>query len=269
MNFSCAWLVALGLIGAPAVALADDQPGVGDAPWLFKAKVYGWLPEAPAAITVNQQEVANLPESLDTIIDDMTVAFMGEFELHKGPLRFFISPVYFDGEDDSHFTGLAGERRQVTIKEDIWLIDYGVGWEFGPWQLGEGGEYPTLRVAPFVGARFFRDEFELDVDPGLFDEGLRVRTTVEFNTPFVGLGAYLKFSERWSFEVEGDYGVADASEVDETYQVSGILGYHFRIRERSAQWFAGYRYLELDLENDPIAIDLEVKGPVLGFGMEF
>ena len=139
MNFSCAWLVALGLIGAPVFALADDQPGVGDAPWLFKAKVYGWLPEAPAAITVNQQEVANLPESLDTIIDDMTVAFMGEFELHKGPLSFFVSAVYFDGEDDSHFTGLAGERRQVTIKEDIWLIDYGVGWEFGPWKLGEGG----------------------------------------------------------------------------------------------------------------------------------
>jgi len=32
---------------------------------------------------------------------------------------------------------------------------------------------------------------------------------------------------------------------------------------------AGYRHLKLELENDPIAVDVAVRGPLIGFGIEF
>jgi len=32
---------------------------------------------------------------------------------------------------------------------------------------------------------------------------------------------------------------------------------------------AGFRYLKLELENEPIALDVAVRGPLIGFGVEF
>jgi hypothetical protein len=57
------------LLGASAGALAADAArNIRDAPWQFNIKGYGWLPEAPVDIKINQEEVANLPESFDNIL---------------------------------------------------------------------------------------------------------------------------------------------------------------------------------------------------------
>jgi len=61
----------------------------------FTAKtVYGWLPDAPADIKVKDQSIG-LPESVDTILDSLNYVIMAEFEVHKGRLGLFVSPVYF------------------------------------------------------------------------------------------------------------------------------------------------------------------------------
>ena len=112
---SLSFLAVLLLIGVSATpSAAQAGQGWRDAPWQFEAKVYGWLPRAPVTIEIDQQEVANLPESLDNILDDLEMTAMFELEAHKGPLGFFVSPVYYKGEADEHFTGLAGEKRKVT-----------------------------------------------------------------------------------------------------------------------------------------------------------
>ncbi len=110
--------------------------GLAEAPWRFSAKGYGWLPEAPVDIYIDQQEVANLPESLDNILDDLDLAAMFELEAHKGKLGFFISPIYYEGKDTEHFEVLPGERRKFTMEESVWVVDYGVSYEIGQWRLG-------------------------------------------------------------------------------------------------------------------------------------
>jgi hypothetical protein len=63
------FLAALLLVGVSTMSSAAQQgQGWRDAPWRFSAKVYGWLPKAPATIKIDQVEVANLPESLDNIL---------------------------------------------------------------------------------------------------------------------------------------------------------------------------------------------------------
>ena len=37
----------------------------------------------------------------------------------------------------------------------------------------------------------------------------------------------------------------------------------------SSQAFAGYRYLHIDYEDEPLEIDVDVKGPLLGIGWNF
>ncbi|MGB5542534.1 MAG: hypothetical protein WBO15_03960 [Gammaproteobacteria bacterium] len=57
---------------------------------------------------------------------------------------------------------------------------------------------------------------------------------------------------------------------DETWQYIGTLNYHFAIKGVSTEVFVGYRKLKLDLENDAgedLEIDVELKGPVIGFGV--
>jgi hypothetical protein len=59
------------------------------------------------------------------------------------------------------------------------------------------------------------------------------------------------------------------SDVNKTYQFFGLVGYHFKIKDTHSQVFAGYRYLHLDYEDDPLEINVDVKGPLIGFGVEF
>jgi hypothetical protein len=99
--------------------------------------------------------------------------------------------------------------------------------------------------------------------------GLRIRDTIEFNTPIAGLNTLLRFNDRWDLRVSLNHGVFDASEVNKTYQAFGLLGYHFKMGEVSSQVFAGYRYLHLDLEKGPIQVEVDVKGPLVGLGWNF
>jgi hypothetical protein len=154
------------LVGTPAtLSAAEETTNWRDAPWRFNAKVYGWLPKAPVDIKIDQEEVANLPESLDNILDSVELTAMAEFEAHKGPLGFFVSPVYYDGKDDEKFTGLVGERRKLTLEESAWVIDYGVGYQVGQWQLGEDAGSPTVTVEPYAGALFFHDRIKNRCQP--------------------------------------------------------------------------------------------------------
>jgi hypothetical protein len=146
------FLAALLLVGVSTMSsAAQEGQGWRDAPWRFSAKIYGWLPEAPADIFIDQDEVASLPESTDNILDDLKMTAMFELDAHKGPLGFFVSPVYYKGKATEHFTGLVGEKRKLTLKETVWAIDYGVGYEIGQWHLGKAADSPTVTVEPFVG----------------------------------------------------------------------------------------------------------------------
>jgi hypothetical protein len=194
---------------------------------------------------------------------------MFELEVHKGRLGFFVSPVYYKGEANERFEGPLGESRKLTVKEKVWIVDYGVGWDLGPWKLGTGAGTPTLTVSPFVGARYFHDPIEMKVSPFLEGQNLDETITVEFNTPFVGAKAAVKLSERWGFAVEGDYGVLNDSKVDKTWQFMGAVNYHFKIKDVASHVVVGYRYLYLDLENKTLEVEVDIRGPLVGFGVEF
>jgi hypothetical protein len=260
------FLTVLLLVGVPTMSsAAQEGQGWQDAPWRFNFKGYAWAPEAPVDIEIDQEEVANLPESFDNIFGDLEMAAMFELEAHKGPLGFFISPVYYEGKDNEHFNGLV-ERRKITLRENVWLVNYGVGYEIGQWHLGKTA---TVTVEPFVGGLYFHDNIKLDVDPGVLDIGLRIRDTIEFNTPIAGLNTLLRFNDRWDLRVSLNHGVFDASGVNKTYQGIGLLGYHFKMGDVSSQAFAGYRYTHVDYEDGALELKVDVKGPLVGIAWEF
>jgi hypothetical protein len=80
----------------------------------------------------------------------------------------------------------------------------------------------------------------------------------------VGVNTLWRFNNRWSIRVSGNYGGFHLSDVNETWQGIGLLGYNFKMGDVSTAAFAGYRYLHLDYEDKPLEIDVDIKGPLVG-----
>ncbi len=252
------FLAALMLVGATATPSAAQETAahwewsslsaVKTDPWRFNVDLYGWLPSAPIDIETAQGN-ASLPEDLDTILKALKFAAMGEGEVHKGPFGAFVSPLFFKGEIDEGFTGPLGQPRKATIGETVWLVDYGLSYDFGTLRLGENPDSPTVTLQPFAGALFFHDKIDVDVDPGKFGRGLDLDTTIDFNTPIVGLNTLWHFTDRWSARLGGNIGGFGVDDVTQTYEVVGTVAYHFELGDQAGRVFAGYRYLYIHYDD--------------------
>ena len=239
-------------------------------PWRFNVNVYAWAPKAPVKIDVGQEEV-DLPETLSNIYSGIQLGGMAEFEVHKGPIGVFASPLYVKLKDSEHVQGLF-EKRKVTLQEEVFLIDYGVSYKFGPWHLGKNaatGYSPSIAVEPYGGYRYLHDPIKVKVSPGVLGEGLTVKKTIEFNTPIIGISTHWDLTERWGLRIQGDIGGFHVDHVDNTYQGIGLIGYRFKMWDVSSAAFAGYRYTRVHYDKDKLEIDVALQGPLLGIGWEF
>jgi hypothetical protein len=256
-------------LSAPATTLPPDataepwwRPSV-DGPWRFAVVIWGWLPEAPADITLGPAE-ADLPESLDTILDSVQWGAFLDLEARKGPFGAYATPIVLGLRDSFHVTGPLGVRRRVAISEKAVLMDFGVSYELGRWQLGTEADSPAVTVEPFVGGRWLFDDLTLDVDPGR-----RRSVDVDFAAPVIGLRTFWDLTERWNLRLGGDYGGFDVDDVDETYNLAGTVGYRFMLGGVRSNVFAGYRYLYIDYQKSANELEVTLKGPILGIGFEF
>jgi hypothetical protein len=277
-NYAISLLAALMLVGPMATPCAaqdttvdwtwSSPSAVETEPWRFNLNVYGWLPKAPVTISTPEGRQESAPESFDKILDSLEFAAMGESEIHKGPFGVFVSPIFYKGEDDENFTGLLGASRKATLEETVWLIKYGVSYDLGSLRLGESSDSPTVTLQPYAGGLYLHDKIRLDLSPGAIGPGVKVRETLEFNTPIIGVNTLWDLTDRWSLRIGGNIGGWNVDDVNQTYEIIGTAAYHFKLWDKSAKVFAGYRYLHLDYEKE-VEIELTVKGPLFGFGFDF
>lgn len=248
----------------------QEGEGFLDAPWDFVLNVYGWLPSAPADITIRNEEVANLPESLDTILDSLEFASMFELQVHKGPVSVFANTVYYKGDYKDNTLAKNGKTITLEVDEEAWVVSYGAGYSLPAWKLGKSADAPTVTLQPYVGALFMHDPIGVEVTDRITGIGVRVEETVNFNTPLVGLNSFWNFSDRWlgrlSFNYGGFGGVAN---VEKTYDFLAAIGYRFTMWDVESRFFAGYRYLDIELEDRSLEVNVAVKGPFFGIGWVF
>jgi len=251
----------------PAIA---QEEGILDSPWKFHVNLYGWLPEAPATITRNDKVLADVPEDLDTILESMDATAMFELEAHKGPLVLFLNNVYYKGEYNDHFIGKESkQRRKFTFEEEVWAVKYGAGYKLDPIKLGDKPDSADVTLIPWVGAFYFHDDWETKVSAAPPFDGVDVDGTLEFNTPMVGLGSRWNLSKNWYLNLSYGQGGWDVDDVDEIYDILGNFVYRFKMGDVSSKFIAGYRYLHIDYDDGTMEVDVDVKGPFLGFGWEF
>jgi len=261
---------------APSAQVESEDTGVQNAlsaprPWLwrFHVNVYGWLPHAPVTIKSGDVEVF-LPEKFKNILESLEMMAMFELEAHKGPIGIFASPIFYKGKFKDRFTVLDGERRKFTLKETAFLMHYGLSYNFGPWALSNTpNSYANVVFQPYAGFLFLNDNIKINVSPGEIGPGISERPTIRFNTPVIGVNTIWNLTRRWYLRVGGNVGGYNVDHVKSTYEAIGTVAFRFKTWDVSSKVFAGYRYLYIDYDKKDTALELTIKGPLIGVGVEF
>ncbi len=262
-EFNVPFIFALMLVVISAtLSVAQESTDWREAPWRFTFNIYGWAPEIPVDIKLGPVE-EDLPRDLGTLLDDLQFAAMMDFELRKGRIGAYFSPIIMFLEDTENVKGPL-QNHKVTIKDQAFLADLGVTYEVGRWHLGKNPNSPTVTVEPFVGARWLIDDFPIKIDP----PDRKVKPEITFITPVIGLNTFWDLTEQWGLRIEGDYGGFDVDNVKQTYNALGTVSYRFKIRGVSSHVFAGYRYLHAHYKKEA-DIKVTVRGPLVGIGFDF
>jgi hypothetical protein len=246
-------------------ALSSPKPWL----WRFHVNVYGWLPHAPLTLKIGGVE-EGLPEKFSNILESLELMAMLELEAHKGPIGIFASPIFYKGKFSKHFTGKLGNRRKFTVKETVFLMHYGISYNFGPWALSKKpNSYKNVVFQPYAGFLFLNDNIKINVSPGEITPGISKRATIRFNTPIIGVNTIWNLARRWYLRVGGNVGGYNVDHVKSTYEAIGTVAFRFKTWDVSSKVFAGYRYLYIDYDKKDTALKVSIKGPLIGVGVEF
>jgi hypothetical protein len=230
--------------------------------WRFLGKLNAWVPnelhfayDGPAGGTSNKTLYLNwLLPALSGYYIPL------DFEVRKGSFGLFLHMLFYQIRGDAEVGPLNLRWRNAGQ-----LIDTGVSYELGSWNLGDGPRAPTVTVEPFVGARIFNDPVEVDT-------ALVGGDIDEFSNyvPIIGLNTFWNLTEHWNLSIMGDYGGFGVDSNEQTWKVEGMIGYRWRGWGVGWNVQAGYRamrFLRLKLKRGRLTFD--PRGPVAALSIEF
>lgn len=239
-------LVAAGLAGAPAQA--QDRPADAD----NMAAIYLWATAVDADMTVRNQTVP-VDASFDDLFGDLKVGGSAHYEWRARPWGFNVDTTYVDL--DSDFTGpalgLASGKSAVTL----WEAEAAA---VRRWQTGEQG----IAVDLLLGARYWLLDMEIDPDMAAAFDGDET-----WLDAMLGGRLLVPFARSWLFSFRMDVAAGGS---DFTWNSVALLSWRF---SHVVGLDFGYRYLDLDYENDDdsdrFGLDGSLSGPVVGFSFNW
>jgi hypothetical protein len=262
--------LALALLAGASDVMAERiaPQSISESSWDFELYVDIWFPHAPAELIVGDIE-PELPESLRNIYRAMNIASMMRFRAQKGPLGLFLNNIYYNGSWDD-FVG--DTDIPYKLNERLFLTDFGAGYEIGRWDIGKNGISREITLEPFAGLRYLHDNITEKVGSGEILPPRKTYITLETLSPIIGLQSRAQLSNDWDFLFTGLYGGFNVDKMDKTYQLDAYFEYNFnwgKNKDKSARAYVGYRYLYLDYLKDDKALEVTVKGPLVGIGFSF
>jgi hypothetical protein len=229
--------------------------------WRFRVSLSAFLPQdIPIKIDTPFGGATETLHLNSFLLPALTYYIPIDAEIRKGPFGVFAHTIWYKLRDSED----VGPHR-LEWEDDGWLIDAGISYELGSWNLGEGPRAPTVTVEPFVAARVLKD----DVTVTIFGED----DTFNFNNtvPIVGLRTFWVLSEHWNLRIEGDYGGFGVDDNNQTWQAVGLIGYRWRGWGAGWNFQLGYRAIQV-FEADAgraSSIQLDLRGPQVGISVEF
>lgn len=254
LQTACCLLLAavMFLLAAPQ---ARAEAGGGQ--WQFQLAPYAWL----AGLKGSTSTLPGLPAAdinidfYDDVLGNLNGALMLLGEARKGRFGFVADAVYTDIESNNSTPGPFFNSADTRSK--TWMISGSLFYRLY--------EKNRTFLDAFGGARYWSVDTELSLGGGLLGPR-QASHTENWVDPLVGLKGLLplgasKFFVSGFFLV-GGFGVGS----DFMYDVNANLGYQLT---KGFALTLGYRYLDVDYEQDGFKYDVAQHGPVLGFSWRF
>lgn len=252
MKHTARWYLALGSALCVAGALSPPAHAADGNEWEWMVAPYVWATSINTDLDTGRPPEGGL--STDTAFDDVLDNLDGVFQVHA------------EGQNDQWgafadftFLGLADENDRPRFRTESDL-DARLFELAGVWSPAEG-RYQGLDV--FAGLRYIDLDLTVQFDP---TDPLFNTTTFDsaqtFNDFMVGARYTWALSDRWGLTLRGDGSFGDT---EGTWNTSAVATY----RMKNGAWLFGYRYLDVELEDDDINIDLTMHGLMVGYGFIF
>lgn len=237
-----------GLFVSGAIfALASMPSAAQSNEWKFEGNFYLFTAETKTGVGGNEGTL-----SFSDALENLDMAFMAAFSATKGRLSFIADYMLTDLSFSSSVPGPSFSGARLSAKTQILT---GVGlynvYEENGTAIDLGG-----------GFRWFDTDTTLNLRAGDLPAASRTEND-SWVDPIVAARLRKQFNEQWSGTAVVDYGGVNDRE---TWQVLLTANYEFR-----ENWVArfGYRYINVDNDEDGQDYTFEQSGPVIGIAYKF
>lgn len=236
---------------ALALLCATASVGAQESGWDWMIEPYAWAASIGTDMrTIDPPTEADNETSFSDIIKKLDGVFMGRIEGRNDNFGVFADFIYL---------GLAQEKQRRLLSTrtdlDVRLLD-------AAFSVRLGGEREA-GLDVFAGVRYI----DLDLTTRFVPDNPSFQErTIDLGKSYVDLllGARYAWqpSERWGVTFRGDGSLGDTKG---TWSTSLMASY----RTAHGSWLFGYRYLDGEFGNSNLDVDLNLSGPLLGYGFRF
>jgi hypothetical protein len=263
--------IIFGLVAAAILALATrTSPAAepNDDVWHLDLTTYLWAPSFSGTTGVHGFDVPVHFGFIDIIENsDSLIGFEGRLAVRKGRFGAYVDGLWNRVEGDT-VTGPFGflhidPTLTLTYVEGA-LFYHAI--DIQPDRSPDGQDYwgAGLGVDLYAGARYTDIGVKLDIK--------NINQTIDKNRgwvdPIVGARATVDLSQHWKLMVDsnfGGFGVAS----DFTYSGMALVGYDFTMFGFPTTFWAGYKAIYDNYQNDGFKWNMWVHGPGIGTTTRF
>jgi hypothetical protein len=228
------------------MALSMPAGAADKGSWEFRVTPLVWAPSLYADANIGR----NPPTSTETsLLDVLDLAFMSTFEARKGRWGVIGEFNFLALSQKSSFAGgFLGAKTKVS-----------------GFMLGAAGAYrfyedPVANADVFAGARFWSLDTEIK-----FRRIGTVERSANLVDPIIGIRGQYAITENWfvgGLAEIGGFGVGS----DFQWEVIGRAGYRLNDNFAIA---AGWRHLNIDLDDNGLILDATLTGPFVAVDVTF
>ena len=244
---SVAALLLLASVPALAQSSSASKPGA----WEFKATPYLWAAGLDGAVGIGNLPATSVEASFSDLFGLLDMALMAAFEGRRDRWGFFVDALYFDLSDTLPTPDPVFGDATVGLTEQVYSFA-------GTYRVREG----DVAVDVALGARYWDLSTDIELTPGTAP-GRTGSGSESWWDGFVGARVYWKPAEHWDVVGYADIG-GGGSELQ--WQVLAGAGYQFN---KLVSLDFGYRYLNVDYDQDDFVFDMAMAGPYAGVGFRF
>jgi opacity protein-like surface antigen len=233
------------LVVFPLVGQAET-----DNDWQFEITPYLWATGMKGSTGPKGLE-ADVDMSFGDIWDNLDKAFIINMEANKGQWSTWLDFIKMQISDDGNVTVF-----EVDVGMKQTLAEVAVAYQLP--------EHEQIEL--FAGARYS------DVDSTITFEGTgpigignKVKIGDNWIDPFLGIRGTWQLNDQWSIRARGDIG---GFGVGSDFSWHAVVTANYQFND-TVSFKAGYRYLDVDYDDNDFVFDMASSGIALGVGFKF